>query len=312
MVLINMVVAPSSAPQTLAAQPAQPTPPPPRKLDPVDREIMAILRRAGRYGLPVWQLLDETAYSQNPSSRAERRALRVAAWSRLRRLLRDGMAHWFGRKNITATKLPRMSVRRRWSFCLGSTIAESPSPREQAQPKEFCTNWIMKGPSQLAPAGSAQETESAKAMTAPGSPQPRHTDEIRQVEVRSAAQSLARLPRGVKRKLSGFAGTTRLWRGRPVLVAGSTPAYALGARRQKVVFCLDPSLALERGRWGVVPGSAVRIRKNESASALGRAKRGRVERKSELKARTSRANGAMPCGPGKRRGRPRRGPMPVF
>ncbi|MGO8930725.1 MAG: hypothetical protein ACLQU3_28030 [Limisphaerales bacterium] len=127
----------------------------------------------------------------------------------------------------------------------------------------------------------------------------------RREEIRRAAVALAKLPRGVKRKLSGFAGTTRLWRGRPIMVAGSMPAYAFGARRQKVVFYLDADYRMEPGRWGVLRANLVEIIRNPAAVLLGQSKRGVRERHSALKAATARRNGAMPARRGPR-GRPPR------
>jgi hypothetical protein len=303
MVLINMVVAPSCAPQTLAAQPVKAASPP---LNPVDQHIVAILRQNGRYGLKVWSLLDQGAVSQNPASRDERRSLRLEAWSRLQRLLHVGMAHRFARKNITATKLPRLSVRRRRRPAPGSTFVESPSSTQQAPSKEFSANWLIKGSSQLAPAGSGQLSESAKAIPAPVSPPTQHTDETWQAEVRSAAQSLARLPRGVKRRLSGYVGSVRPRVGQPILVADDMKAFFGGARRGRAIFCLDATLTLEPGRWGVAPTSSVTILKNQSAVILGQRKKGRAERPSAAKQQAARRNGACPCRPGsRRRGRPR-------
>ncbi len=306
--LISVIAAPPNAVQTVVSQPTQLAPPP---LNPLDQKIMAVLRGSGRYGRKVWSLLDQVAVSQNPASRSERRSLRLAAWSRLRRLLHFGMAHRFARENITAIKMPHLSVMRKGRSRLGSTIAECPSPREQIPTKQFCSKWLMKGPSQPATTGAGQLSESAKAIPAPVSPQSRRMDETRQAEVRAAAQSLAGL-RGVKRRLSGYVGSVRPRVGQPILVGEGVKAFFGGARRGQVLFFLDADHRMERGRWGVVRATSVTILKNESASALGREKRGRVERKSELKARTSRANGRLPCRSGRRRGRPRRGPMPVF
>jgi hypothetical protein len=110
MVIIDTVLAPPSAQQNFIAQPPPPKPP---RFDAVDEEIIGVLRRAGRYGLLVWRLLDDVATVQNPTTREERRSLRLDAWQRLRRLLRQGLVHRFGRKVISLWKLPHLSVRRR-------------------------------------------------------------------------------------------------------------------------------------------------------------------------------------------------------
>jgi hypothetical protein len=60
-------------------------------------------------------------------------------------------------------------------------------------------------------------------------------------------------------------------------LADGTKAFFGGAKRGQVLFFLNADYRMERGRWGFVRSAAVRLVKNESAVALGRAKRGRVE-----------------------------------
>jgi hypothetical protein len=57
--------------------------------------------------------------------------------------------------------------------------------------------------------------------------------------------------------------------------------------------------------WGVIRANQVQVIKNEAAILLGRFKKGIFERKSEAKASAARSNGAKPCRPGRKRGRPR-------
>ena len=309
MVIISTIIAPPSAAQTFVAQPPKSAPPP---LNPLDQRIIAILRQNGRYGLKVWSLLDQVAASHNPTSRAERRSLRLAAWSRLQRLLHVGMAHWFGRKGISLWRLPRLSVRRKRRSASGSTFKGSMEPNCQTPANHLSLRLINEGQDEPPPTGAGAETQSATTANAQPRSEPVHLPEAQHADIRSAAQSLARLPRGVKRRFSGYVGQVRVRIGQPIVVADDTKAFFGGARRGQVLFFLDANRHMERGRWGFVRAAAVRLLKNEWAVALGRAKRGRSERKSELKARTSRANGRLPCGPGKRRGRPRRALVPVL
>lgn len=152
--LIGTIIAPPSAAQTFVAQPPKSAPPP---LNPLDQRILAILRESGSYGMKVWSLLDQVAASHNPASRAERRSLRLAAWSRLQRLLHVGMAHWFGRKNISLWKLPRMSVRRRRRSASGSTFKESLEPNCQTTTKDLTTRLMNEGQDEPPPLGLGQK-----------------------------------------------------------------------------------------------------------------------------------------------------------
>src|ERR1700722_15539918 len=294
-------MSPPNAPQTVVAQPVSPSP----KLDPADQNILALLRQGGRYGLPVWKLLDQAPASHNPSSRSERRSLRLEFWGRLKRLLHVGMAHRFARKDITATKLPRMSVSRRGRTRSGSTIVESPSPAQQTFGKSLVSNLLLEDQAMQASNRLEQNTESAKARTGPGSPQAGHINGPRQANIRFAAESLALLPRGVKRRLSGYVGSVRPRVGQPIRLADGTEAFFGGAKRGQVLFFRDADHHMEQGRWGFVRAIAVTVLKNESAIMLGRLKKGRTEKPSSAKQQAARTNGKCATKPGRKRGRPR-------
>jgi hypothetical protein len=282
------------SPQILRPPPPVASKPP--RLNPVDEGIIAVLRDAGRYGLKVWALLDEVAASQNPVSRSERRSLRLEAWSRLRHLLRAEVVHRFGRPYVSFCKLPRLSVRRARRSRRGSTFKPNPSPEQQASINSFSVSLSKKVQAPPVPSGFGLKTQSAKTTSAPRRPDP--------VDLRTAAESLARLPRGVKGKLSGFVHGVRIRRDQAVLLPDGTLAFALGARRGKLVFFRDIPHVMEPGRWGLVDASTVTLLKNNAAVMLGRRKLGVREIKSEAKARAARLNGLRPCRDGKRRGRP--------
>jgi len=203
------------------------------------------------------------------------------------------------RKRVSLVRVPPHDVRRRRQTRAGSTVSSGLGQNLASQAKHLST--ILLNQEAMPPATSPIPHKTQSEETPPAIPVNADGREA----IRSAAQRLARLPRGAKRKLSGYAGTVRLWRGRPILVAGDTRAYALGARRQQVVFCLDPELTLERGRWGVIPASAITILKDQSAIILGRLKKGRSEKWSSTKQQAARKNGKCACKQGRARGRPR-------
>jgi len=308
MVLIDVIVSPPNAPQTPIAQPVSPAP---LRLDRVDEQILETLTLAGRYGLSVWTLLDRVADARNPSSRAERRSLRLDAWHRLKRLVHGGHVHWFGRKSVSKWKLPRMNVRRRRRSKPGST-SETMSAIDDENPcNKFASNLFDNNQRSRWLEWAESETKNARAISTETQPEPANLREARKAKVRSAAQYLARLPRGVKRKLSGYIGATRIWRGRPILLLNGEACYAYGAVRGKVIWSrheqgLHGGFGGEPFDWGVIPASEVRLWKNPHAVTLGRAKAGSREKPSLAKRIACRRNGCQPCRPGRRRGRPRR------
>ena len=130
-------------------------------------------------------------------------------------------------------------------------------------------------------------------------------------EVSVAATALARRPR-MRKKWSGWIGSTRSYCGMPIRLSTGEEVFAFGALRGRVVWSRQPGVLADRIHavgvdWGVVPASAVEIVRNPHAVLLGRLKAGTAERRSALKAASSRRNGAMPTRRG-RRGRPPRIP----
>ena len=126
----------------------------------------------------------------------------------------------------------------------------------------------------------------------------------------AAARALAKRPRRVKRKWSGFAQGERVWRNREIELPDGRRAFIYGALRGKVGWSLHPiGMPMDNdhlGNWGVSPQHAVRLVRNPNAQMLGRRKAGIRERPSAAKAEAARVNGQMPPRPGSRpRGRPR-------
>lgn len=278
----------------------------PVRLDPLDKQIEALLGQSGRYGLSVWALLDQVAASQNPSSRSERRRLRLAAWQRLSRLIRKGLVHWLDRKSVSLRKLPRLSVKRRRRSRRGSTLTGSLNDNREMFIKQLKTSLLPADNRELTPGDGRSKTESAKVATVVSTQTPVDL-EGPQTDIRSAARALAALrsrPK-IEGKLSGFVNGVRIRRDQLVRLPDGSVAYALGARRGRVVYFRDFPHVMEPGRWGVLSASDLTVVKNESAAILGAAKRGRREVRSVLKAESARRNGRRPCQRG-RRGRPRR------
>src|SRR6266446_3083496 len=135
--LISTICAPASAPQ-LHNPPAEPARSP--RLDRLDSEIVEAIGENGRYGAPIWAILNWIADAQNPACRAEARSLRLELWQRLRRLLRVGLVFRFGRKSVTSVKLPRLTVRRSRRPRAGSTIEKTGDQRSRRVLNSFSFN----------------------------------------------------------------------------------------------------------------------------------------------------------------------------
>jgi len=126
----------------------------------------------------------------------------------------------------------------------------------------------------------------------------------------AAARALAKRPRRVKRKWSGFVQGKRVWRNREIELSDGRRAYIYGVVRGRVGWSLHP-IGIPKDddtleNWGLAHESAVRLVRNPHAQLLGRRKAGIRERPSAAKAAAARVNGQMPPRPGSRpRGRPR-------
>lgn len=291
--MISIIAPPEDAPQIAAANAAAlPSP----ATDDLDREILGIIRDSGRYGLPTCCLLNLVTQAQNPASRAEARVIWLANWRRLRRLLRLGLAFRFCRAAVTATKLP--SVRRRRRPRARST-ATGPIRSDSGHSSNCLnTNQITQSCQVLAPAPALPQTESAAA--------PEQASE--------AARLLAGLRTNAGRPWTGWVGNVRGYHDMVLKLPQGDIAYVWKAARQIVVFTREPGGVLQDGMdgargnrvWGAIHANEVTVVGSEAGRVLGRLKRGRKERPSELKRLTARLNAVKPPRPGKRaRGRPR-------
>jgi len=147
------------------------------------------------------------------------------------------------------------------------------------------------------------------AESADQSPNPR----AQAISPTDAARALARRPKRVRKKWSGFLHGRRTWRGQEIELPDGTPAFLYGALRGEAVWSFHRDRLLggqgEPFRWGVLHGDLIRLRVDPHAQVLGAMKRGVRERRSEAKAAAVRINGRKPPRPGSRpRGRPKKKP----
>jgi hypothetical protein len=119
------------------------------------------------------------------------------------------------------------------------------------------------------------------------------------------------LPRGVKKRWSGYVNGVRIWRNRRIRLPNGELAYAYGALRGKLVWTTcETGLNAEPGddwAWDVIDADQVRLVGNPNAVALGKMKAGVPEKESEAKKQAARANGRKACKPGRQRSRQRSG-----
>jgi hypothetical protein len=113
--------------------------------------------------------------------------------------------------------------------------------------------------------------------------------------------------RRIKRKWSGFIEKERCWQGRQVILPDGRSATLLRAYRGTAIVCVGQNNVGVQTQRLSVPAGALRLSKLPAAVLLGRRKLGVEERKSAVKAESSRQNGKQPVRIGSRkRGRPRR------
>lgn len=162
------------------------------------------------------------------------------------------------------------------------------------------------------PAGDAWKTKSAHAPMTPEDIRRLEAKAQHAIEATEAGSAMAMrrwhdppLPPAARVWTGRLAGR-RAWRGQPVVL----PDGSLG-----FVFCIQRGLAAVwrpapftvAGREELLlPVEQVSVYRSPAARVLGMLKRGCKEKFSQCKQVTCRANGAKPCHPGRRRGRPRR------
>lgn len=114
--------------------------------------------------------------------------------------------------------------------------------------------------------------------------------------------SLAKKP---KRKWTGWIKGVHYWRGRKVILADGTVGSVYGCVRSKVIVRVEDPLSILGFVDRVYDAKDLDVYRHPAAIELGKGKRGIRERRSVIKALTSRLNGCLPPKPRSRpRGRP--------
>ena len=286
--------------------------------------LFKALQRHGQYGSLIWPLLNEVAAEQKPEDRAEARQIRLELWRRLRGLIKAGVVHWYTRKSISIYNLPRHYVNRRRRSRAGSTFTSkltSKTCQEGILASKSAKNKMLPDCGTAAPTQPlAAITQSALAASSDpllptsfaamsdAAPTPSQNEEQGN-RIHQAARELARLPRGVKKRWSGYVNGVRIWHNRRIQLPNGELVFAYGALRGKVIWnSCETGPNAEPGddwTWDVIEADQVRLVKNPHAVALGRMKAGVREKESEAKKQAARANGLKACKPGRQRGRPR-------
>jgi hypothetical protein len=170
---ISAIIGPQSISQT-----PMPPPSPLFRMDPVESSILAALQQSGRYGMETWTLLNKIATAQNPTSRSERRAIRLQAWRALESLLHQRQVFRVGRKCVSLTKLPPVSARRRGCLRQGSTFGQEVMAETQKSANHKPQTWLKENLARPATPTLSPETKSAPS----------------QEEISAAARALATRP----------------------------------------------------------------------------------------------------------------------
>lgn len=321
--MIDVFISPKSTWHPPVALPKPPQPPP--GLNGTDLMLFKALQRHGRYGSLIWPLLNEVAADQKPEDRAEARQIRLELWRRLRGMIKAGVVHWYTRKSISTHSLPRHYVNRKRRARAGSTLTSthnSGTRQKGILPSNSAKNKLLPDCSTAAPPQPLPAL-SESALVAPSDPllpvcltatsdaaPIPSLNEEQANRIRQAARELARLPRGVKKRWSGYVNGVRILRNRRIQLPNGELAFAYGALRGKAIWTsrtTGPNADLSDDNWafGVVDADQVRVVKDPNAIILGKMKAGVRERSSETKRCAARVNGRKPCRPGRQRGRPR-------
>lgn len=115
-------------------------PPPPPRLDRIQREVLDAIRDCGSTAIGIWKLLNALSAAQGPATRWEARMLRLKYWDALRQLLRARHVFRAGRHAICLSKPAgiRPEFRRRRSSRKTATrlLRQAASVRHENLPKQ--------------------------------------------------------------------------------------------------------------------------------------------------------------------------------
>ncbi len=288
------IIAPESAPQTYV-------PPLGSVQHPLASEVMDVMRQRGPVPVGLWRVINGLANARNPDSRTRRRCWRLRFWGACRELLNAKLL--YRHRRLIATTDFAFKPERKTAKHLSPSVAKTVC---QTAGSNAVVTVTAKGMEE----GQLIQNELARSrggMLAVPSKSENAKPTAEQIS--AAASLLAVRPRPRKRKWTGVLRGERLRRHAPIKLPNGEVLAAFAIQRGKVfVFAPEGSgRLLDR-----YDASEVRRVKNPAAQMMGQLKRNKKERQSSRKQASARQNGSLPCRGGRRRGRPRRGPMPVF
>lgn len=290
--MISVIAAPADAPQVWS--PPSKTTPVAQRLDRLDHRLVTEVQKHGLYGGHVWTVLAAVALEEAAKDRQEQRQVRLALWSRLKRLLRDRVLFLFNRRYVTTKTIHcERRLHRKRSIRTGSAVIPRRDPEAAPLNNHFNLNLLQEN------ARHARKNKTKSATRA---------------DISAAARGLARVARAHRR--TGHLHGRPARRGQAIRLQDGRQVFLWGCRGHRVVWSLSAKVLLMDVRnpgveWGVAHEREVSVIKNPAAVTLGTSKRGHSEVFSSAKARSARLNGKRPCRPGRRRGRPLKSPVPL-
>jgi hypothetical protein len=279
--MLTFIVAPPTAPRVdpFAAAGVQ---------HPLAREVIDALRQRGSAPVSMWRFVNELASERGPGSRTQARYLKINLLKAIRVLLAAKLIYRH-RGQISFKEfafMPRPRSRARLSSSVARSTSKPVGSNHAGPERETVVDLPQVSHREVNAGPAPMRTRSNERESAPA---PELASE--------AARQLALLPRRPKRTWSGWVGPTRTFCGMRIkLRSTGESAFVFGTVRGRVVWSRQPGDLTDPiggiGQyWGVVAVRDVEIVKNPHAVALGRMKAGKVERKSEAKARAARLNG---------------------
>ena len=281
---------------------------------PLAQEVMAAVRQHGPTPVALWKLINSLANARNPDYRARRRCWRLRYWGACRELLKAKLLVRHGPliapSEFACRPKPRSQDRRLFSP-VKSKVPLLPSVGASTS-KTGGSSSVVTTAKEAGSGPQAPEIEvvvgNLSTLDCPSETQSAPAPEL----VSKAASALARLPRNQPRKPTGWLHGQHCWRGRLLELPDGEVAALHWCSRGRVLlsgYREDPLVDentefIRHLLWAVRREKDVRLHKRPEAVLLGSQKAGKVERRSEAKARAARLNGLRPCRPGKRRGRP--------
>lgn len=253
----------------------------------------------------IMALVTETAKALKPRDKRQKTAYKYGVMKRLGKLMKRKSLKRF-RGHLVC--LPNWRPSEQMTARVATLICKFRGSVNQYRKRERKPSWLTsRSSAETTPVALPKKPNAVRRPVKPPKP---IRPPMSAAEASAAAGALARMPRK-KKKWSGWIGSTRCYRWMPIKLPNGDSVFAMGARRGRVVWSRVPGelpggiKGVDVG-WGVLPARRVKIVKNVAAVCLGSLKAGAKERPSVAKSAAARANGCMPCRPGKQRGRPRK------